>query len=84
MFHFLSGATAAASLGVTLFFVRFWLDTRDRLFLLFAVAFGAMTLSRAILAFTAPDAELHPYLYVVRLVAFVIIAYAVIDKNRAR
>ena len=39
----LMGAVAMASFVATIFFLRFWRQTRDSLFLLFAIAFGADT-----------------------------------------
>lgn len=84
MFQFLSGATAMGCAVAALFFVRFWRHTRDRLFVHFAVAFAILGLNRAALALVVPAAESTPYFYVLRLAAFLLIAYAVIDKNRAR
>jgi hypothetical protein len=73
-------ATAAASAG--LFFFGFWQETRDRLFLLFGWAFWLLSLSWLVLAFVNPTDETRPYVYAVRLVAFVLIIVATIDKNR--
>lgn len=73
-------ATAAAAAGV--FFFGFWQDTRDRLFLLFAWAFWLLSLSWLMLAFVNPTDETRPYVYAIRLVAFVLIIAATIDKNR--
>ncbi len=81
---FLSGASALASLAVSLFFLRFWRETRDRLFLLFAIAFIFMTINRTFLVVAAPSKENVPWAYVLRLAAFVLIAFAVADKNRSR
>ena len=67
-----------------LFFFRFWRQSRDRLFLIFAMAFLVMAVERVILARTAPQAEYYAYVYLVRLAAFVLIILAIIDKNRAR
>ena len=68
--------------AATVFFVRFYRDTRDRLFFLFAIAFAALALNRALLALAGFGRESQPYLYLIRLAAFVLIAWAVIDKNR--
>ena len=79
----LQGAQAMGGLIVTVFFLRYWRASHDRLFALFALAFGV--LSANAVAFTllrARDEETH-FLYVVRLVAFLIILYAIWDKNRA-
>ena len=80
---FLTGATTMGCLTVAVFFARFWRDTQDRLFVFFAVAFGALALNRALIVLYPLERESQPYVYLVRLFAFVLIAYAVIDKNRA-
>jgi hypothetical protein len=73
-------ATGAWTAG--LFFFRFWRDTRDRLFLLFAAAFWLLSLSWLGLAFFDPTDETRPYVYAIRLLAFTLIIVATIDKNR--
>lgn len=65
-----------------LFFFRFWARTRDRLFALFAIAFWVLMCERALLVGTGADTELLPYIYTVRLAAFLLIIAAVVDKNR--
>jgi hypothetical protein len=68
-----------------LFFLRFWRDTRDRLFAIFAGAFWLLAVQRALLMLTAaPDGgEGAVWLYALRLLAFLLILAAIIDKNRA-
>ena len=75
-------ATAAWTAG--LFFVRFWRETSDRLFLFFGAAFWLLSLSWLLLALISPTAETRPYVYAIRLVAFGLIILATIDKNRPR
>ena len=65
-----------------LFFLRFWRQTHDRLFLVFALAFGLLGLQRLALALTEPLDEWRTGLYVVRLLAFLLILGAIVDKNR--
>ena len=79
---FLTGVGTMGFVAATVFFVRFYRDTRDRLFFLFAIAFAALALNRALLALAGFGRESQPYLYLIRLAAFVLIAWAVIDKNR--
>lgn len=79
---FFTGIGAMGWLVATAFFLRFWRETKDRLFLLFSVAFAALALNRVLLAVLAVGRESLWYLYLIRLSAFVIIAWAVIDKNR--
>lgn len=84
MIPFLDGASALACLVAVVFFARFWRDTGDRLFVLFAVGFGILAANRAALGLLYPTGESTPYFYLLRLAAFLLIAYAVIDKNRKR
>ena len=76
------GAIAMASLVASLFFVRFWRQTGDRLFLFFAVAFGVDAVSRVILALGDISDEHEPFFYLARLISFGLILLAIIDKNR--
>ena len=78
-----NGAVILASLLVGLFFLRYWKSTRDRLFLIFAVAFAVLAANRTALAFLADD-ETRTYIYWLRLLAFLLILVAIIDKNRSR
>ncbi len=65
-----------------LFFLRFWRDTRDRLFLIFAIAFWILGLQRVALALTRDMMETQTELYLIRLFAFLLILGAIVDKNR--
>lgn len=78
---FLAGAATIAAAAISLFFLRFWRDTRDRLFLLFAIAFAIFAVNR--LALTIVDQEGETLLYAARAGAFGLIIAAVADKNRA-
>jgi hypothetical protein len=81
---FLLGATAMASLVAALFFLRFWRETGDRFFLYFAVAFGMEGLNRSVLGLSTVSQETEPFFYLVRLVAFLLILAAIVDKNRKK
>ena len=78
-----AGAIAMGYVVGGLFFLKFWRDVRDRLFLLFAVAFGLLAVQRVALALAAASPEATLPLYGLRLLAFLIIIAAVIDKNRS-
>lgn len=84
MIEFLSGVAAAGSLGVGLFFVRLWRDTRDRFFALFGLAFWVLALNWFLLVWVEAPGEHRHYLYVLRLAAFLLIIVAIADKNRQR
>lgn len=78
----ISGALVAAYLTAGLFFLRFHRDTRDRLFLIFGIAFWVLALQRAALSLMTEQGGNHTYVYLLRLVAFLLILGAIIDKNR--
>lgn len=83
MNQLLLGAIAMASLTAGLFFLRFWSKTRDRFFLFFAVAFTLEGIDRALLGLVHNSNEDEPFFYLVRLLSFLLILIAIIDKNRA-
>ena len=83
MQEFLWGASAMGAGAAGLFFFRFWRETGDRLFALFGSAFCALALSWVILAAVQPTDETRHYVYVIRLIAFLLIILAVLDKNRS-
>ena len=83
MFEFLNGVTVAGSLGVGLFFIRLWRETRDRFFALFGLAFWVLALNGFLLAWATPADEHRHYFYIGRLVAFLLIIAAIVDKNRS-
>lgn len=82
MNEMLIGAVATASFVVGLFFLRFWRATRDRFFLLFALAFWIEGGHRLLIYHIAGRDEASPLYYLVRLVAYGLIIAAIIDKNR--
>ena len=79
---FLVGFTAMGCFVVALFFVGFWHTTGDRFFAWFALAFALFGVNRFVLGFLSENSEARPMVYVVRLVAFVLIVAAIVDKNR--
>lgn len=82
MIEFLSGVTSAGALGVGLFFLRLWRDTRDRFFALFGLSFWVMSLNWFLLNWVEPSSEHRHYFYLLRLAAFLLIIVAIMDKNR--
>ena len=81
---FLQGVCAAGAWAAGLFFLRFWYESRDRLFAFFVVAFWMLAASWALLGLISPTDETRPYIYGLRLAAFVLIIAAAVDKNRNR
>jgi hypothetical protein len=80
---FLQTVSATAALASGLFFLRFWRDSRDRLFAFFGVGFCALALQWALLALINPSDETRPYVYAIRLVAFLLMIIGMVDKNRS-
>jgi hypothetical protein len=79
---FLSGMLAMGYLVVAGFFLRFWRQTRDRLFISFAIAFALLAVQRVLLVTEFGLLENRVGAYGLRLIAFLIIVYAVVMKNR--
>lgn len=78
----LSGAIVMACAVVGLLFLRFYVKSLDQLFAYFAAAFWLLGVNYLILALTDRESELRPYIYVIRLAAFVLILVAIVQKNR--
>lgn len=78
---FLSGCVTLGFFVAGAFFLRFWRRTRDRLFLAFAAAFALLAMNQVLAAFLGASDELTPYTYVLRVLGFVLILLAIVDKN---
>lgn len=81
---FLLGYVAAASLVVTLFFLRFWKHTRDFLFLAFAVFFAVQGGTRAFASSTSSPNLVNWWVYLLRLLAVLLVLAAIVRKNYER
>ena len=79
---FLHGAICMACFTIALFFFRFWRRTADRLFFIFGAAFLLLMFERVVLVTIGASHEFAPFVYLVRLLAFVLIIIGIIDKNR--
>ncbi len=80
----LLGAIAMTCFIASLFFIRFWKMTRDRFFLFFAVSFAVEGCGRVLLGLASRSDEHEPLFYLVRLISFLIILWAIADKNWIR
>jgi hypothetical protein len=78
----LIGAAATASFVVALFFLRFWRQTRDSLFLWFAIAFATDSATRLLEGLVPASDEREPLRYIPRLITFALIIVAIVQKNR--
>lgn len=82
MIEFLSGALTMGLLLSALFFARFWRKTADRLFLGFAVAFVLLAVNQALAQWLG--GERVGYAYLLRVLGFILILAAIVDKNLGR
>ena len=81
LLDFLSGAITMGFLVCGMFFLRFWVRSRDSLFLSFAIAFWLLAAGQALLALTGIPIEERSWLYLIRLAAFLLIIVAILRKN---
>lgn len=79
---FISGMVMFGSFVASAFFFRFWRRAHDRLFAIFGLAFALLGLERLVHVLLAQLGEDHFAVYGVRLLAFVLIALGIADKNR--
>jgi hypothetical protein len=79
---FLQGVAATGAWVSGLFFLRFWRDSRDPLFAFFGAAFWLLGSTWALLGLTNPTEDARPYIYSLRLLAFMLIIIGMIVKNR--
>jgi Family of unknown function (DUF5985) len=78
---FLLGTLTAMFIVAAAFFLRFWVDTRDSLFLAFAASFFLEAISRIALLGVARPNEGNTMIYIIRLIASLLILAAIIRKN---
>lgn len=83
LFVFLSGAVTLGFFACALFFLRFWRQSRDELFISFAIAFALFGIGQAVLVLANIPEEDRSSLYLIRLAAFAVILFAIVRKNRS-
>jgi hypothetical protein len=84
LLDFLAGAVTLGYLVASGFFVRFWRKTGERLFLAFGIAFACLALNQAAATYLEAGDERTVYAYALRVVGFILILAAIVDKNLAR
>jgi hypothetical protein len=80
---FAEGMLAAGNLVAALFFLRFWRESRDRLFAFFAASFTLLAVQRLSIALVQGADDHTAWLYAIRLMAYLLILFAIYDKNRS-
>jgi heme A synthase len=81
---FVGGLFAMGFAVIGLLFLRFWRQTRERLFAAFAVAFWLLAAGQAVTGFLGVGRENEGGAYLLRLAAFVVILGAIVAKNISR
>ena len=81
---FMSGMVTAGFLLAGLFFLKFWVRSRDVLFFIFAAAFWLLAANQVLLLILDLPREEQGWVYLLRLAAFALIVAAIIQKNLAR
>jgi hypothetical protein len=79
---FLNGAVMVGHLVVGLLFARFYRDTGDKFFKRFSGSFVILAFERVVIMLSGGMSETYPGVYLLRLLAFATIIYAVVDKNK--
>jgi hypothetical protein len=82
MVQFLSGAIAMGYVTAGLFFLRFYAQSKDRLFMFFALAFMLLAVQRVIFVIIDSTVESNPGVLILRIIAYLLIITAIVDKNR--
>ena len=75
-----AGGIMVSAWAISVFFMRFWRKTGDRLFVLFAIAFFLMGVERVVIV--SLPAKHQFAAYSIRLCAFLLIILAGWQKNR--
>lgn len=83
MYEVFSGALMICCLVAGIFFLKFWRKTNDKLFMLFSFSFFLLSFERLVLGYLGSRNEPSPLIYLIRLAAFILIIYAIVDKNRS-
>jgi zinc transporter ZupT len=78
---FLAGAATLGYSVAAVFFLRFWRTTRDRLFIAFAAGFMLLALNQVLAALIEAGDERTPFVYSLRVLGFLLILSAIVDKN---
>ena len=78
---FLLGFISACSLGATIFFLRFWRDTRDLLFLAFAAFFAIQSILDIFALEQSHPNEGTAGLFILRLLSVLLVLGAIVRKN---
>lgn len=81
MENFIYGLLTAGNLVAAAFFLRFYSRTKQRLLLLFALAFLLFAINQAVLGLDVAQLEEQAHAYLLRLAGFALIIAGIISTN---
>lgn len=81
---FLAGLITMCFGAIGCCFARFWYLNRDPLFISFALAFWLLAANQMLVGLSAVPREEQSWIYLLRIAAFLIIAFAIVKKNIRR
>lgn len=84
MYDFLTGVATTGFLIAAVFFFRFWRTTRDSFFAILGIAFVLFAANQAGVALLEVSREEQSWIYVLRLIGFVLLLVAIALKNIPR
>ena len=79
---FLHGMLAMGCAIVAAFFLRFWRQSSDRVFVFFAAAFAVLSIDYVMLGLLSAATDWRVPVFTLRLGAFLVILLGIADKNR--
>ena len=84
MHDFISGMITMGFVVGGVFFLRFWVKTRDTLFGAFALAFWLLALNQALPLLYGLQREEQSWVYLLRVAGFSLIILSIVQKNLRR
>jgi hypothetical protein len=84
MEDFLYGILTAGNLVAAAFFLRFYVRAKQRLLLLFALAFVLFAVNQALLGLDVAQLEEQAHAYLLRLAGFILIIAGIASTNFGR
>ena len=84
MYDFVSGMITMGFVIGGVFFLRFWVKTRDSLFGAFALAFWLLALNQALPLMYGVQREEQSWIYLLRVAGFSLIILSIVQKNMRR
>jgi hypothetical protein len=84
MYDFISGMVTMGFVIGGVFFLRFWVKTRESLFGVFALAFWLFALNQGLPLLYGFQREEQSWVYLLRVAGFSLIILSIVQKNMGR